>query len=117
MVYCTTVKNGAHNPESLRIVFTEEQDMKEALTALGEAPYQHTTVTLRDCAELIAENCAGVISCTDSREVSGEIVLKIRCAGEERLMRVQGTGLTLESGGAYGVRVTGSIEAVSFLSL
>ena len=65
----------------------------------------------------IAENCAGVISCTDSREVSGEIVLKIRCAGEERLMRVQGTGLTLESGGAYGVRVTGSIEAVSFLSL
>jgi len=47
----------------------------------------------------------------------GEIVLKIRCAGEERLMRVQGTGLTLESGGAYGVRVTGSIEAVSFLSL
>ena len=87
--------------------------LKEALTALGEAPYQHTTVTLRDCAELIAENCAGVISCTDSRE----IVLKIRCAGEERLMRVQGTGLTLESGGAYGVRVTGSIEAVSFLSL
>ena len=84
--------------------------LKEALTALGEAPYQHTTVTLR-------ENCAGVISCTDSREVSGEIVLKIRCAGEERLMRVQGTGLTLESGGAYGVRVTGSIEAVSFLSL
>lgn len=40
--------------------------LKEALTALGEAPYQHTTVTLRDCAELIAENCAGVISCTDS---------------------------------------------------
>ena len=105
MVYCTTVKNGAHNPESLRIVFTEEQDM------------QHTTVTLRNCAELIAENCAGVISCTDSREVSGEIVLKIRCAGEERLMRVQGTGLTLESGGAYGVRITGSIEAVRFLSL
>ena len=91
--------------------------LKEALTALGEAPYQHTTVTLRNCAELIAENCAGVISCTDSREVSGEIVLKIRCAGEERLMRVQGTGLTLESGGAYGVRITGSIEAVSFLSL
>lgn len=91
--------------------------LKEALTALGETPYQHSTVTIRDGAELVAENCAGVISCTDSREVSGEIVLKIRCCGEDRLMRIQGSGLTLESGGAYGVRVTGVIEAVSFFSL
>lgn len=91
--------------------------LKDALTALGETPYQHSAVTIRDGSELVAENCTGVISCTDSRETIGEIVLKIRCAGEERLMRVQGTGLTLESGGAYGVRITGAIEAVSFLCL
>ena len=91
--------------------------LKDALISLGEAPYQHSTVTLRDGRELTAENCTGVISCTDSSEKCGEIVLKIRCGGEERLMRVVGCGLTLESGGAYGVHISGDIEAVSFLRL
>lgn len=91
--------------------------IKEALIALGEAPYQHSVVTLRDCGELVAENCTGVISCTDSREKSGEIVLRMRCGGEDRLMRVCGCGLALESGGAFGVRIVGDIEAVSFVRL
>lgn len=91
--------------------------IRETLTALGETPYQHSTVTIRDGIALTAENCTGVISCTDSRESSGEIVLKIRCGGEERLMRVQGAGLTLESAGAFGVEITGDIESVSFLRL
>jgi len=91
--------------------------IKEALTALGETPYQHSTVTIRDGSGLTAENCTGVISCTDSRESCGEIVLKIRCGGEDRLMRVQGSGLVLESAGAYGVQINGDIDSVSFLRL
>ena len=91
--------------------------IRESLTSLGEAPNQHSTVTNRDGCGLTAENCTGVISCTDSRESCGEIVLKIRCGGEDRLMRVQGCGLVLESAGAFGVQITGDIEAVSFLRL
>lgn len=92
--------------------------LKEALTALGEAPYQHTTVTLRDCAELIAENWRRGDKL--HRQPGG-----LRRDRAENSLRRRGTpdegsghrADPREPGGAYGVRVTGSIEAVSFLSL
>ncbi|MGN1340378.1 MAG: YabP/YqfC family sporulation protein [Oscillospiraceae bacterium] len=87
--------------------------IKQSLISLGELPYRHSTVTIRDFGELVAENCTAVVSCTDSREKSGEIVLKLR----DRLIRVRGCDLRLESFGAYGVRILGSIQAVEFLEL
>lgn len=87
--------------------------IKQSLISLGELPYQHTVITLRDGRELTAENCTAVVSCSDSREKSGEIVLKI----QDRLLRVCGENLVLESFGAYGVRILGNIQTVAFVEL
>ncbi len=90
--------------------------LKQKLTALGELPWKHSLVTLRDGCELCAENCTEVVGCTD-RSDSGEIVLKIRCDGADRLLRVCGGGLMLESFGAYGVRISGDITSMAFIEL
>ncbi len=87
--------------------------IKQSLISLGELPYRHSVITIKDCGELIAENCTAVVSCSDSREKSGEIVLQIR----DRLMRICGENLQLESFGAYGVRILGEIQAVSFVDI
>lgn len=89
--------------------------IKDKLISLGEAPWKHSAVTLSDGQELCVENCTSVISCTDCDQRSGEIVLKIRCSGEDRLLRVCGSGLVLENFGADGVRITGSIETLSLV--
>ena len=91
--------------------------IKEALISLGELPWQHSVITLRDGQELCVENCTAVVSCTDSCEKSGEIVIRIRCAGQERLLRICGGELMLESFGTYGVRILGNIETLSFVQL
>lgn len=90
--------------------------MKQKLTNLGELPWKHSVVTLRDGCDLCAENCTAVVGCTDSQE-GCEIVLNIRCSGADRLMRVCGSDLLLESFGAYGVRITGNITSMSFIEL
>lgn len=87
--------------------------IKQSLISLGELPYRHSAVTIRDNEELTAENCTAVISCSDSREKAGEIVLKL----PERLLRVCGENLRLESFGAYGVRILGEIQTVSFVEI
>ena len=87
--------------------------LKQSLISLGELPYQHSVITIRDNSELTAENCTAVVSCSDSREKSGEIVLKLA----DRLLRVCGGELQLESFGAYGVRILGDIRSVSFVEL
>lgn len=90
--------------------------IKSRLTELGELPWRHSVVTLRDGCDLCAENCTAVVGCTDCTD-NGEIVLKLRCCGTERLMRVCGSDLILESYGAYGVRITGKITTVAFIEL
>lgn len=87
--------------------------IKQSLISLGDLPYRHSVITIKDFGELTAENCTAVISCTDSREKSGEIVLKLR----DRLLRVCGEELQLESFGAYGVRILGEIQSVSFVEI
>lgn len=87
--------------------------IRQSLISLGELPYRHSVVTIRDFGELTAENCTAVVSCSDSREKSGEIVLKLR----DRLLRVRGSELQLESFGAYGVRIVGELQTVEFVEL
>lgn len=87
--------------------------IRQSLISLGELPYRHSVVTIRDFGELTAENCTAVVSCSDSREKSGEIVLKLR----DRLLRVRGSELQLESFGAYGVRILGELQTVEFVEL
>lgn len=91
--------------------------IKDRLISLGEAPWQHSAVIIRDGKELCVDCCTAVISCTDCSERSGEIVLKIRCSGEDRLLRVCGSGLLLENFGADGVRIIGGIESLAFVAL
>ena len=81
--------------------------------SLGELPYRHSVITIKDCGEFTVDNCTAVISCSDSREKSGEIVLKLR----DRLLRVCGSDLVLESFGAFGVRILGEIQSVSFVEI
>ena len=87
--------------------------IKQSLISLGKLPYRHSVITMRDGKELTAENCTAVASCSDSRERSGEIVLRI----QDRLLRVCGDNLLLESFGAYGVRICGDIQTVSFVDI
>lgn len=86
--------------------------IRESLISLGELPYRRSVITLRD-GELTVENCGGVISVSDCREVNGEIVLKLH----DRLLRVTGSELLLESLGAYGVRILGGIQSLAFVEL
>lgn len=90
--------------------------LKQRLTAIGELPWKHSVITITDGCDLCAENCTAVVGCTGDT-ASCEIVLKIRCSGDERLMRVCGGELLLESFGAYGVRIRGSITGISFIEL
>ena len=90
--------------------------IKQKLTDFGELPWRHSVITLKDGCDLSAENCTAVVGCTDQQD-SCEIVLNIRCNGTDRLMRVCGSGLILESFGAYGVHITGNIASVSFIEL
>ena len=90
--------------------------IKQKLTAMGELPWKHSVVTITDGCDLCADNCTAVVGCTGEQE-NGEIVLKIRCNGADRLMRVCGNDLILESSGAYGARITGRITGVSFIEL
>lgn len=92
--------------------------IKDRLTELGEAPRRHCTVSLFDGNELLIDCCGGVMGFTEGCEgADGEILLKIPCGSADRLMRISGGGLTLESFGPDGVRIIGSIEAVSFVTL
>lgn len=91
--------------------------IKGSLIALGELPYRHCTVTLYDGTELIADNCSGVVSCTDCREDDGEIVLRLRQADGGRLMRVRGERLLLENMDGDGVKILGKITSISLIEL
>lgn len=90
--------------------------LKQRLTAMGELPWKHSIITITDGCDLCAENCTAVVGCT-ADTAGSEIVLKIRCSGADRLMRVSGSDLLLESFGAYGVRITGNITGVGFIEL
>lgn len=90
--------------------------IKQKLTAMGELPWKHSVVTIQDGCDLCAENCTAVVGCAGQSD-AGEILLKIRCNGTDRLMRVCGRDLILESFGAYGVRITGNITGVNFIEL
>ena len=89
---------------------------KQKLTSMGELPWRHSVVNIRDGTELCAENCTEVVGCTDLTD-AGEVILKIRCNGADRLMRVCGEKLALDSFGPYGVRILGKIPSVSFIEL
>ena len=93
-----------------------DMGLKQRLTAVGELPWKHSVITINDGCDLCAENCTAVVGCTGG-DASSEIVLKIRCNGTDRLIRVCGGDLLLESFGAYGVRITGNISGINFIEL
>ena len=90
--------------------------LKQRLTAVWELPWKHSVITINDGCDLCAENCTALVGCTGG-DASSEIVLKIRCNGTDRLIRVCGGDLLLESFGAYGVRITGNISGINFIEL
>ncbi len=85
--------------------------IKKRLMELGDLPYSGMQITIRD-GSLSAENCAAIVGCTDSREKTGEIVLRLR---NGRLVRV--CGEELESMGGDGVFICGRIGSVTFVEL
>lgn len=90
--------------------------IREKLTQLGELPWSRSVVTINDGSDLYAENCLAIAGCVCGEQCD-EIVLRIRCSGCDRLLRVKGTGLLLESSSAYGAHISGAIAAIEYIDL
>ena len=78
--------------------------IKETLIKLSEAPSE-ALISITGSRELYAENCRCVTAC-DSE------LTTLRMKGFD--LRVVGTGLALESFGAFGVKLTGRIHSLTF---
>lgn len=77
---------------------------KDRLIAIGEEAEKHSTITLRDNCELYVENCRCVRSCDDN-------IITLAARGIE--IQIMGAPLTLESFGAFGVKITGKIHSLT----
>ncbi len=78
--------------------------VKDRLIALEDMARAHSTLILRDGAELYVENCRCVSACDDN-------FITLTVSGMN--IKVCGSPLTLESFGAYGVKITGKIHSLT----
>ncbi len=78
--------------------------VKDRLIALEDSSRAHSTLILRDGEELYVENCRCVRGCDDN-------FITLSVSGMD--IKVSGAPLTLESFGAYGVKITGKIHSLT----